>query len=67
MSIILNKKQNMIIKLTTGKSKSFASLEEALEYCAECTCFMYYISIKDEAIVALGNGVEFKVASIYRT
>lgn len=54
----------MIIKLTTGKSKSFASLEEALEYCMECTCFMYHISIKDNTIIASGNGVEFKVASI---
>ena len=42
----------MIIKLTTGKSK--------------CTCFMYYISIKDNTIIASGNGVEFKVASIYK-
>ena len=56
----------MIIKLTTGKSKSFISLEEALEYCTECTCFMYYISIKGNTIIASGNGVEFKVASIYR-
>ena len=54
----------MIIKLTTGKNKSFTSLEEALEYCRKCTCFMYYISIKDDIIVASGNGVEFKVASI---
>lgn len=56
----------MIIKLTTGKSKSFTSLEEALEYCRECTCFMYYISIKDNTIIASGNGVQFKVASIYK-
>lgn len=56
----------MIIKLITGKSKSFTSLEKALEYCKECTCFMYYISIKDNTIIASGNGVEFKVASIYR-
>ena len=54
----------MIIKLATGKNKSFASLEEALEYCRECTCFMYYISIKDNTIIASGNGVEFKVANI---
>ena len=56
----------MIIKLTTGKSKSFTSLEEALDYCAECTCFLYYISIKEDTIVALGNGVEFKIGKIIK-
>ena len=55
----------MIIKFQ-NKTKSFTSLEEALDYCAECTCFLYCISIKEDTIVASGNGVEFKVASIYR-
>lgn len=54
----------MKIKLVLGKEKSFASLEEALEYCEACTCYLYSIFVENNSIMASGNGCQFEVASI---
>lgn len=48
----------------TGKEKHFTSLEEALEYCKTCTCFLYNIFVENNSIMASGNGCLFEVASI---
>lgn len=54
---------NIVLK-GSNKKKTFDSLEEALNYCEEATCFLYNIYVENNEIVARGNGVEFLVATL---